>query len=289
MRNIKKPIFIVGVARSGTTVFYNMLATYPGVTWFSNYSNALRAVPQAALLHRLLDVPGIGERIRQNIVYRKGFKLTPRPNEGEEIYQDQCKFPFNTGMAEKDQYPEQAEKLRKVIASHLKYSGKQIFISKQTANNRRIRLLNSIFPDARFIHIIRDGRAVARSVIHEDWWKDIDFWWLNKNAGEFKNDPLLMFLEYWKRVHDDISLDADFLGDRYMEFRYEDFVIDVKGTMRCILDFLELEQDKQFIARLPEILPNMNYKWQTEFTTEQKQQAVEIIGPKLLQYNYQLE
>src|SRR5213078_3203453 len=35
----------------------------------------------------------------------------------------------------------------------------------------RVGYLRAIFPDARFIHLIRDGRAVANSLIHTDFWR----------------------------------------------------------------------------------------------------------------------
>jgi len=286
---IEKPVFIIGVARSGTTVFYNMFATHPDVTWFSNYSNFFRTFPQTAVLHRLIDMPGIGELIKQNIIFQKGSKLTIRPNEGEEIYHEMCGVPFNTDMAEEKDFPEQAAKLRQAIAAHLKYTGKKTFISKQTANNRRLHLLNSIFPDARFVHIVRDGRAVARSLVKEKWWRDIGIWWLNKTAGEMDTDPIPLFLEYWKRVHDEIVQVAPMLGNRYIEFRYEDLSLDVQGTIRCLADFLEWKTDERFIARLPKSLPNMNFKWQNEFTTIQKKQAVKLIGRKLHKIGYNLE
>lgn len=34
----------------------------------------------------------------------------------------------------------------------------------------RIGFLSNIFPTAKFIHLIRDGRAVANSLVNVDWW-----------------------------------------------------------------------------------------------------------------------
>ncbi len=35
----------------------------------------------------------------------------------------------------------------------------------------RIGLLSALFPDAKFIHVIRDGRAVANSILNTDFWR----------------------------------------------------------------------------------------------------------------------
>ena len=40
-------------------------------------------------------------------------------------------------------------------------------MDKTLLNCFRVRLLNAIFPDAKFVHIIRDGRAVAFSILNK--------------------------------------------------------------------------------------------------------------------------
>jgi hypothetical protein len=283
---IEKPIFIIGVARSGTTIFYNMLATHPAVAWFSNYSNKFRIIPQTPVIHRLLDLPIVGEIILKNILSRKGSKLTPRPNEGEEIYQDMCGFPYNTQSSDRERFKTQEERMCTVIESHLKYSGRCTFVSKQTANNRRLRLLNGMFPDARFIHIIRDGRAIANSIVRADWWPKLNIWWLNKTAEEIRGDQIELGLRYWEKTLAGMLEDAQVFEDRYFEFRYEDLVVDVWGMFGRIFEYLGWPLDEKFLHRLPESLPNMNYKWQQEFSYSQKQTALALIGPMLARLGY---
>ena len=86
---IKKPIFIVGSGRSGTTVFYNFLATHPEVCWFSNLGNKLININQVPFLHRLIDLPFIGGLSKNNIISKRYSFI--RPSEGENIY-DYCGF-----------------------------------------------------------------------------------------------------------------------------------------------------------------------------------------------------
>jgi Sulfotransferase family len=45
--------------------------------------------------------------------------------------------------------------------------GRSRFVNKNLQNSFRVRLLNSIIPDAKFIHIIRDGRAAAFSLLNK--------------------------------------------------------------------------------------------------------------------------
>ena len=47
-----------------------------------------------------------------------------------------------------------------------------MFVNKRIANNLRIPFLSRGVPDARFVSLVRDGRAVALSLSRVDWWAD---------------------------------------------------------------------------------------------------------------------
>ena len=68
--------------------------------------------------------------------------------------------------------------------------GRSRFVDKTLLNCFRVRLLNAIFPDAKFVHIIRDGRAVAFSIL---------------NKIEIASDPNPLFHVGFKHI----------LGDKY--------------------------------------------------------------------------
>ena len=52
----------------------------------------------------------------------------------------------------------------------MKYQGKREFIAEYSGWSR-IAFFNEIFPHCRFIHIVRDGRAVANSLLNVSYWK----------------------------------------------------------------------------------------------------------------------
>lgn len=58
--------------------------------------------------------------------------------------------------------------LRKEFKRYLKKSGKNVLIEKSPENCLRIPLLQAIFPEARWIHLIRDGRDTILS-INKEW------------------------------------------------------------------------------------------------------------------------
>ena len=68
-------------------------------------------------------------------------------------------------MTENDYSEEMAGYFRKKILQVQNLWGRPRLVDKTLLNCFRVRLLNSIIPDAKFIHIIRDGRAVAFSIL----------------------------------------------------------------------------------------------------------------------------
>ncbi|MDJ0898978.1 MAG: hypothetical protein QNJ55_09210 [Xenococcus sp. MO_188.B8] len=83
-KTIFKPIVILGSGRSGTTVFYNFLSLHPEVCWFSNFSNRFVSINQLPFMHRMLDLPFVGNMAKQNIISRRNSFI--RPAEGANIY-----------------------------------------------------------------------------------------------------------------------------------------------------------------------------------------------------------
>ena len=284
---IKKPIFIVGSGRSGTTVFYRFLSTHPDVCWFSNYSDRFLDAKLIPLVHRILDLPFLGILAKKGIISDR--KLYIKPTEAGRIYHDYCGFKNSIKTTEDDLDIEIENKFKDLIKRHLSLTGKERFLSKQTANNQRIRLINKMFSDAYYIHIIRDGRAVANSLLNVNWWNDTDIWWLGKKAFECKKkgkQPIELCGLHWKRDVEEILKNKGLFEDRYIEVKYEDFILDVRGTMKKIVNFCELSNSDYFIKMLPQTLPDMNFKWKNNLNEEQKTTLDNTLRPFLALLGY---
>jgi hypothetical protein len=89
---------------------------------------------------------------------------------------------------------------------------------------RRMAMIQEIVPEARFVHIIRDGRAVTLSI------KDL---WFGPNSIDEA-------AEFWTARIGEGREQAPGLK-HYMEVRYEDIVVDPEPNLRRICDFLGLE------------------------------------------------
>jgi len=56
---IERPIFVIGTGRSGTTLFFHLLALHPDLAWFSNFGNRWYRHAWPALLSRIRDAPEV--------------------------------------------------------------------------------------------------------------------------------------------------------------------------------------------------------------------------------------
>jgi hypothetical protein len=98
-----------------------------------------------------------------------------------------------------------------------------------------------MFPEARFVHVIRDGRDVARSMRHaaRTW---------DPTMG--RDLPMTFHAEAWRRQVQSIRAHAETLGERYLEVRYEEMLGDVTGAMRTLFGFAGIPYDDALLERI---------------------------------------
>lgn len=287
MRTIEEPVFIIGSGRSGTTLLYGLLAMHPDVCWFSNLTAKFPHSSWLSVLHRMTDLPMFSDRMKDQFWRRTQPSL--RPSEAGSIYHQYCGLEEARRMTEADLTPEIERRLKKTVSSHQFFTGKKRFLGKQTTNNQHIRLIHTVFPDAYFVHIIRDGRAVASSLYAVSWWPETKIWWLGLKPYEWEaigEEPIaLCALQWWHDV-DEIRQNRSLFAERYLEIRYEDLVADPTGTIDDILRFCGIREVVEFRQRLPQNLKNMNYKWRAQLCDKQIQVLKQTIGESLALLGY---
>jgi hypothetical protein len=139
----------------------------------------------------------------------------------------------------------------------------------------RHRLFNLIFPDAKFIHIIRDGRAVAFSIsnkieiagdltpLFHVGFKEILGDKYQSQRSELYNYGLA-WAEFVRK-----GREASAYGrNRYYEVRYEKLITEPYDELKNIVDFCELSWYSEFEEKIP-LTHNMNMKWKQKASKEQ--------------------
>ncbi|MGD0770983.1 MAG: sulfotransferase [Tepidisphaeraceae bacterium] len=119
-------------------------------------------------------------------------------------------------------------------ANFRRASGKPRWAEKTPHNVLSMAPLGTMFPDARFIHVIRDGRDVACSLVTMDWFDP------RTGAKRDYVQNVAKAAGYWRRIVQHARQQAadPALAGRVIEVRYEALVADVEGIMRQVLDFL---------------------------------------------------
>jgi hypothetical protein len=267
-----KPILIIGAPGSGTTLLYQTLCSHRDLAYINH--NMLRA---GLRKHGRL----VGDRrkalfILQNLIHRDPASTLPHEADAFwmrlDLRQSLGYYDYRT---ESDYTEEMAAYFREKVLQVQNLWGRPRFVNKNLQNSFRVRLLNSIFPDAKFIHIIRDGRAVAFSLLNKKdlgatspillvGFKDILGDKYRPDRSELYNNGLA-WAEYVTKAREASTV----AQGRYYEVFYENLVKEPYKELRNIMDFCELNWYSEFEEKIPST-QNMNEKWKQKAIKEQR-------------------
>lgn len=261
-----QPIFIVGSGRSGTTILYDILCTHPEVSWFSTFSEKARGIPQVAALSNLY---------RNDKLRRRRPRWLPTPSEGYPLWDDITRLPndrSNAALTEEDVDLGAIHRFRDYVYQHQRWQRKPRFINKNTRNTRRIRYLNRVAPKAFFIHIIRDPRPAAASLIRVPWWKQLPLWTRGGSTPESLKDvsDAQLAAELWRAEVERAVSDKEILEPaRYAEFRYEDLISNPSIILSDITSFCQLKPSTTFRRSADSfVLTNQNEGFRSRLSDE---------------------
>jgi hypothetical protein len=137
-------------------------------------------------------------------------------------------------------------------------------------------LLNSIFPDAKFIHIIRDGRAVAFSILSKieiagdpNPLFDVGFKDILGDKYQPERSKLYNYGLAWAEFVRKAREASAVAQGRYYEVRYENIVKEPYKEFRKIVHFCEVDWYNEFEEKIPST-QNMNEKWKQKASKEQQ-------------------
>jgi len=243
MAEIEKPIFIVGVPRSGTTPVYHILAQHPDVAWFSKRTLMKMLNPEflnfAYLRRRIFGIRNYTYPLDE-FGYR--FFTTVEPPAELGYLWDEVFRGYWNAKVDKDK----VKVLKSLMIQTLNEEKKKRFLVKVPKLSILIPSIIKEFPDAKFIHVIRDGKAVVNSMIkrskeNPNGYFGIPLKGFNISAG----DAIKKHALQWKQVIEEIRTSSKLLSNnQFFEFKYEGFVESTDHYIEKILDFCELPQHK---------------------------------------------
>ena len=242
---ISQPVFLVGAERSGTTLLRLMLDRHPQIAFYSEFEYAVDYFvgnnwPQLKDYYKCLET----DRLFQSSNFAIDLNLNYPQLVNSFLWQkrDRAKKP----------------------------------IVGATVHRHFDRLLK-IWSDARFIHIVRDGRDVARSCIGMNWagnvWTGIDRW--------------IEAEQLWSQLKTTIS------PAQYTEVRYETLITKPVETLTHLCNFIGTPYNPAMLS-YPQTttydLPDVKLLWQWKHKLSEREiQLIEAkTGNMLVERGYQL-
>ena len=237
---VEKPIFILGMGRSGTTIMGNIFFLHPYV----------------GLLHE--------PKALWNSIFPK-----------EDLLGNYSQDPAYYRLDQRMVTPEVKRSAHRIYTFYLTLTGTRRVVDKSPDFVFRVPFLREIFPDAKFIFLIRDGRDTIRSV--SSWSRqhdqhnhnDMHFWWgahkrkwkllleqivpqddlLRGNQNEistFTRDMDMAAVEWICSTREGIR-HMQTMSEMLYQLNYNDLVRYPEKNIKDLLDFCELPYDNTMI------------------------------------------
>lgn len=292
MNRLENPIFIVGTGRCGSTVFHHMMSRHPKVAWLTKWNDRFphsHAVNRFAM--RVLDSPIPAEFVRKLVFPVEAYPFWMQ-HSGifSEPYRD---------LKKNDVTPTMKKTIRKLLAGQVTENRNRLLV--KITGWPRLGFLKEIFPDAKFIHVYRDGRAVANSYLRI-WfwtgWNGPDNWRWGPLTGdqrrkwaEFNESFVALAGIEWEILMSAFEeAKKEIPSEDFLEFTYEDLCSDAGSIIENACSFLNLDRPDEFIEATGEFnLRNTNDKLLKDLTKEQQKILNDILKDALPKYGYKTD
>jgi hypothetical protein len=214
------PVIVLGVRRSGTTLLRVMLDRNPALA----VPDESYFVPQLARRHRGIVEPAS---------FVDDLRRLPTLAEWD-LPADAVAARLRPGMTT-------GEAIAAVFEAYAAERGKPRWGDKTPLYMQHLPLLERLFPEASFVHLIRDGRDAALSFLSVPEGIMTEGWGYPRDAAGFA-------CQWATEVRAARALGERVGPGRYLELRYEALVADPAGELRRTCSFAGLEYDEAMLG-----------------------------------------
>jgi hypothetical protein len=221
-------VFVVGCPRSGTTLLHRLLDAHPEI----------------ALVHETLWIPkfwaqrvGVStdgwvtpDLVPNLVSHRRFERLGITPDEVRQLVEGNGRVPY-------------ADFVTALFDLFGAARGKRLAGDKTPGYVREIPILHELWPRARFVHLIRDGRDVCLSAL--DWGKADKIF---REHSLWADEPVTTAALWWERcVRLGREAGRSLPPALYHEVRYETLVADAENACRELCEFLGVAYDDSML------------------------------------------
>jgi hypothetical protein len=214
------PLVVLGVSRSGTTLLRVILDRSPGI-----------AIPDESFF-----VPLLARRHGRTV-------------DAERFLDDVARIPTIRawGLRPEDVAPRirsgmaTGEAIAAIFEAYAERAGKPRWGDKTPMYMRHLGMLERLFPDAQYVHLVRDGRDAALSFLEMPEGTFTRTW-------AHPTTPAQFACLWAKEISDARALGRRVGAARYQEVRYEELVGDPEAVVAAICSFAGLPFDSDMLA-----------------------------------------
>jgi Sulfotransferase family len=249
-------LFIMGTGRCGSTMVHELLSRHPRCGFISNFDTNMPFVNSKGKWNNTLyrwTPRDVSQRDRR---YARPFRVGARfgPSEPYRMLARRVSpmlaESFRDVTAE-DVTPWLEHRSRLFFEERVSAQGKDVFLCK-LSGWPRVGFIHEIFPEAKFLHIVRDGRAVADSLVRRPWWRGYlgtAHWQYGCLPDDYEQEWQATGRSFvalagiqWKLVIDAYERARRLIPPGlWMDIRYEDLVAAPRVRMEEVLAFAGLE------------------------------------------------
>lgn len=287
--DIEAPVFLIGTGRSGSTLVARLISHQPDLSYLTYLSREFPHRPAfTGIAMRILTLPGGRQLLRSRgeineawefwEQYARGFAEPMRDLTAADV------TPFARANL--------ARALAEVVAP-----ARPRFFAKITGWSR-MRYLYALFPDARFVHLVRDGRDVANSLLRVAFWNGR--WGPSRwrfgplNAEDDRtwrhHDRSFVALAglAWKILTRSVEEAREVVpAEQFYQIRFEDFLGSPSPVLKGVFDFYDLSWSSVVERAIRETeFSNTTERYKNDLDEHQQEILYEVLADDLTRYGY---
>jgi hypothetical protein len=271
---VTRPLLLLGVSRSGTTLLRVIIDRSPGVA----IPDESFFVPLLARRHgRTIDAKSFLDDVARIPAIREwGVSMAGVASR------------VHSGMPT-------GEAIAAIYEVYADEAGKLRWGDKTPMYMRHLRILERLFPGAQYVHLVRDGRDAALSFLQMPEGTFTGTWAHPTTAEQFA-------CLWRKEVGDALALGRRVGSQRYLDVRYEELVADTEAVIAAICAFAEIPFEPTMLdyagavdvsakphqQRLLEPLTQGARSWRDDMPTEDVGAFERVAGDLLRDLGYEV-